>query len=53
MFTADELNAYFQEDYFRQGGDDNLPDGFHNPRVTIENGKMRVGVRYGKGLLAP
>jgi hypothetical protein len=51
-FTADQLNAYFQEDYFQQGGDDNLPDGFHNPRVKIQDGKMRVGVRYGSGLFS-
>ena len=48
-FTADELNAYFQQDYFRHGGDDNLPDGFSAPRIRIEDGKMRIGVRYGTG----
>jgi hypothetical protein len=31
------------------GGDENLPEEFSAPRVKIENGKMRVGVRYGKG----
>ena len=48
-FTADQINAFFQEDYYLLGGDENLPDGFHQPRVKIEDGKMRVGVRYGKG----
>jgi hypothetical protein len=48
-FTADELNAYFQQDYYLHGGDDNLPEGFSAPRVKIEDGKMRVGVRYGTG----
>jgi hypothetical protein len=48
-FTADELNAYFQQDYYLHGGDDNLPDGFSAPRVKIEDGKMRIGVRYGTG----
>ncbi len=51
-FTADELNAFFQEDYFLAGGDENLLDGFHDPRVKIEDGKMRVGLRYGKGLFS-
>src|SRR5688572_11650137 len=49
-FTADELNAYFQDDYFRHGGDDNLPEGFSAPRVKIDEGKMKIGVRYGTGL---
>src|SRR5262245_64259069 len=48
-FTADQMNAYFQEDYNLHGGDDNLPEGFSAPRVKIEDGKMRVGVRYGSG----
>jgi hypothetical protein len=48
-FTGDDLNAYFQEDYFQHGGDDNLPDGFSAPRVKIEDGKLRIGVRYGGG----
>lgn len=50
--TADELNAYFQQDYYDQGGDANLPDGWHAPRVKIEDGKIRVGVRYGEGLFS-
>jgi hypothetical protein len=49
-FTADELNAYLQQDYFLHGGDNNLPEGFSAPRVKIEDGKMRIGVRYGAGL---
>ena len=27
----------------------NLPDGFHDLRVQIEEGKIRLGVRYGSG----
>jgi hypothetical protein len=48
-FSAEQINAFFQEHYYQVGGDDNLPDGFHAPRVKIEDGKMRVGVRYGSG----
>jgi len=51
-FRTEELNAYFQEHYFQHGGDDNLPDGFSAPRVKLEDGKMRIGVRYGQGLLS-
>src|SRR5262249_23188280 len=50
-FSADQINAFFQsEDYFKAGGDDNLVDGFHAPRVKIENGRMRIGARYESGL---
>ena len=48
--TAEQINAFFQEDYLHFGGDENLPDGFHQPRVRIEDGRMRLGVRYGKGI---
>jgi hypothetical protein len=48
-FTEDQLNAYFQQDYFQHGGDDNLPDGFSAPRVKIDDGKLHLGVRYGSG----
>lgn len=50
--TAEELNAYFQEDHIRNGGAKNLPEGFHDPRVKIEDGKMRLGLRYGQGLFS-
>ena len=48
-FSSEQINAFFQEDYYKLGGDENLPDDFHGPRVKIEDGKMRVGVRYGSG----
>jgi len=48
-FSAEQINAFFQEHYYQVGGDENLPDGFHAPRVKVEDGKMRVGVRYGSG----
>ncbi|MBO0700859.1 MAG: hypothetical protein J2P46_20860 [Zavarzinella sp.] len=49
-FTADQLNAYLQQDYYLHGGDNNLGEGFSSPRVKIEDGKMRIGVRYGSGI---
>jgi hypothetical protein len=51
-FSAEQINAFFQEHYYQVGGDDNLPEGFHAPRVKIEDGRMRVGVRYGSGATA-
>ena len=49
-FTADQLNAYFQQDFIEDhGGDANLPEGFSAPRVQIEDGRMRIGVKYGQG----
>lgn len=48
-FSAEQINGFFQEHYYEVGGDDNLPDGFHAPRVKIEDGRLRLGVRYGSG----
>src|SRR5437660_1711617 len=50
--SADQANAFFQEDYYQWGGDDNLPDGLHAPRVRIEDGKMRMGFRWGSGIMS-
>ncbi|MSR53610.1 MAG: hypothetical protein EXS09_10030 [Gemmataceae bacterium] len=47
-YPADEINAFLQE----EGSNENLPDGFTDPRVKMEDGKMRIGLRYGKGLLS-
>jgi hypothetical protein len=52
QFTTDQVNAYFQEDFQRHGGDENLPEGCHAPRVKIEDDKIRIGVRYGEGLFS-
>jgi hypothetical protein len=51
-FTAQQLNAYFQQDYHVQGGDENLPEALSAPRVKFEDGRMRFGVRYGRGLFS-
>jgi hypothetical protein len=48
-FTAEEINAFFQDDFLRLGGDENLPEDLHNPRVKFEDGRMRLGIRYGSG----
>jgi hypothetical protein len=50
-FSADQVNAFFQDEAFENaGGDNNLPDGFHAPRVKIEDGKLRIGARYDTGM---
>ena len=50
VFSTEQINAFFQEDYYKFGGDDNWPEGVSAPRVKIEDGKMRFGFRYGRGL---
>lgn len=49
-FSSDQLNSFLQEDFVRVGSDENLPPGFHEPRVQIEDGRLKLGVRYGSGL---
>ena len=49
VFSTEQINAFFQEDYYKFGGDDNWPEGVSAPRVKIEDGKMRLGFRYGNG----
>jgi len=51
FFTTEQINAFLQEDFQRSfGGDENLPEGFHDLRVQMEEGKMRLGCRYGRGI---
>lgn len=50
VFSANEINGFLQEDFHRIGGDENLPEGVSDIRVKIEDGKMRIGFRLGKGL---
>jgi hypothetical protein len=50
VFTTDQINAFLQEGFLTSwGGNNNLPDGFHDLRVQIEDGMLRLGCRYGKG----
>src|SRR5262249_51133317 len=50
--SGQQLNAYFQQDYYEHGGDNNLPDRLSAPRVKFEDGRMRLGMRYGRGWLS-
>jgi hypothetical protein len=50
ILTTEQINGFLQEDFIHSfNGDVNLPDGFHDLRVQIEEGKIRLGVRYGTG----
>ncbi len=50
VLTTEQINAFLQQDFQNSyGGDNNLPDGFHDLRVQVEEGKLRIGCRYGKG----
>jgi hypothetical protein len=50
-FTADDLNCFFAE-MMTDGGSfaGVLPRNFHDPRIAIEGDRLKLGLRYGKGL---
>jgi hypothetical protein len=52
VFTTEQMNSFLQERLVRLGGDNNLPDGFHDLRVQVEDGKLRLGCRYGNGFFS-
>lgn len=48
-FTAEQINSYFMEDFTRNGTmDQTLPDGIHDPRIALDQDKVRLAFRYGK-----
>ena len=50
-FTAEDLNCFFAEMMTDNGSFSSvLPKGFHSPRVAIEGDRLKLGLRYGKGL---
>ncbi len=48
-FTDQEMNSFLQERAEELGSDSILPKGFHEPRLKIEDDKLRLGIRYGSG----
>ena len=49
--SAEELNCFFAEMMTDDGSFAGvLPKGFHAPRVAIEGDRLKLGLRYGKGL---
>jgi hypothetical protein len=51
VFTAEQINSYLQEDFIRTRMNEKaLPEGVSEPRVAIENDRLRLSFRYGKGI---
>jgi hypothetical protein len=49
-FTADDLNAFFIENMGPKGQlTENLPKGFHSPRVSIRGDRLFIGMKYRDG----
>lgn len=49
-FTGEQLNSFFQQDFLNSiGGEHYLPEGFSDPRIVIDNDKLKIGIRYGVG----
>jgi hypothetical protein len=49
-FTDAQINSYFEEDFIRSRTDQVfLPAGISAPRIAIEDDKIRLAFRYGKG----
>jgi len=49
-FTTDQINSYLQDGFLDQGFDEKmLPDNISDPRVAIDDDRLRLGFRYGFG----
>jgi hypothetical protein len=48
-FSAEQINNALAEDTQSLIGE-NMPEAFSDPRVQIENGMLRIGIRYGRGI---
>ena len=49
-FTTDQINSYLQDGFLDQRRDEHmLPDRMSDPRVAIDEDRMRLGFRYGFG----
>ena len=45
-FSADEINSFLQEDFPKQNDVESMmPEGFHSPRISIENDKIRLAMK--------
>jgi hypothetical protein len=50
-FTQEQINSYLEEDFFKQSDKERpLPEGFNEPRVVLEEDRIRLAFRYGSGL---
>jgi hypothetical protein len=49
-FTTEQTNGYLQEHFVESGFDERmLPDNISDPRVAIDEDRLRLGFRYGFG----
>jgi len=50
-FTEQQLNSYLEEDFLRLGAAERsfFPSNISDPRLAIEDNRIRLGFRYGKG----
>jgi hypothetical protein len=50
QFTDEQINSFFEEEFVRHNLDAQLlPEGFSQPRIVFEPGKVRLAFRYGSG----
>ena len=51
QFQEEEINSYLQEDWVTKHCIDNpMPPGISDPRVALDEDRIRLGFRYGSGL---
>lgn len=48
-FSSEQLNSFFQQDFLTSLGEGYLPPKMSEPRILIEDDRLKVGVRYGTG----
>src|SRR5258708_541443 len=49
LFTEEQINCYFAEDFLKQNVENPLPQGVSEPRVALDTDGIRLGFRYGTG----
>lgn len=49
-FTAEGINSYLADGFVQPNAQGQpLPDGVREPRIALDDGRLRVGFRYGSG----
>lgn len=50
-FTTEQINSFLQHDYLSESGEyKKPPSGFHDVRIQVEDGMLRIGCRYKSGI---
>lgn len=53
MVTQEQINSFFEEDFISLGEAESLrKHDIHEPRLVLEDNKLRLAFRYGSGFLA-